>query len=106
MHPVDAIPDTDASAGLLITFILEQQAWKKQSGEAVGLHRKAVIQKKKAFRYIIGLKRRFWLDSQAQTQGNICEYFQYFSGFCCYFREGNIIYELHLVLGTLYFFIT
>lgn len=47
VHPVDAIPDTDASAGLLITFILEQQAWKKQSGEAVGLHRKAVIKKKK-----------------------------------------------------------
>ena len=27
VHPVDAIPDTDASAGLLVTFILKQQAW-------------------------------------------------------------------------------
>lgn len=26
MHPVDALPDTDASPGLLITFILKQQA--------------------------------------------------------------------------------
>ena len=64
VHPVDALPDTDASAGLLITFILEQQAWKEQRGETDGLYRKAVIQQK-AFRYIIGFKRRFWLDSWA-----------------------------------------
>lgn len=26
VHPADALPDTDASAGLLVTFVLEQQA--------------------------------------------------------------------------------
>lgn len=26
MHPVDALPDADAFAGLLIAFVLEQQA--------------------------------------------------------------------------------
>lgn len=25
VHPADALPDTDAPAGLLVTFILEQQ---------------------------------------------------------------------------------
>lgn len=25
VHPADALPDTDASAGLLVTLILEQQ---------------------------------------------------------------------------------
>lgn len=25
VHPADALPDTDASAGLLVTFILKQQ---------------------------------------------------------------------------------
>lgn len=27
VHPADALPDTDASAGLLVTFILKQQTW-------------------------------------------------------------------------------
>lgn len=33
VHQVDALPDTDASAGLFITFILKQQACEKQHTE-------------------------------------------------------------------------
>lgn len=36
MHPVDALPDADAFAGLLIAFVLEQQACReKQRGETL-----------------------------------------------------------------------
>ncbi len=34
MHPIDALPDADASARLLITFILKQQACEIHRGEA------------------------------------------------------------------------
>lgn len=39
VHPADALPDTDASAGLFVTFILEQQTWVKTKQRNNSVHK-------------------------------------------------------------------
>lgn len=87
VHPVDALPDADASAGLLITFILKQQACQKHTRRRscwaherydltdcfnwCNAGQKSCDSTKGFMCYIMGYKERFWLATCVQTQHHL-----------------------------------